>query len=245
MNMHPPVTFQFQDVLENVGMNIYYYLHPKDLFSFGSCSRQLWNDIIHNKLAKICMHHLPLHLGVGTNYLAEFCKGHSFSDKAELLEYVLDKTEAAKLMIVDTNTMEESRSRAREVLLGDDNKSTAKFYAPNRNDSNNLLSHPLQCTVECHYQNVIEKCSAMSWVKYILDRDAFKKNRKDKDTCQFIKAWLDFLFSQRNIDFGMWRWSCKHGNLNGHGIAGVGVMLITVDSEGINNTMEIRLARKY
>jgi len=39
-------TAVFQDVLEKAGMNIYYYLQPKELFSFGMCCHKLWNDII-------------------------------------------------------------------------------------------------------------------------------------------------------------------------------------------------------
>lgn len=243
-----------QDVLDNVGMQIYYYLHPKDLFSLGSCSRHLRNDVVHSKLDKICIHHLPLQLGAATNYLAEFREGHSFSDKEELLNHVLDKTEAAKLVLVDTRTVKESRSRAREVLLlGNDYKSTAKFHAlHDKND--NLIALPT--TVECYYQNGIEKRSAISWANYNLDRDACKRNGADKETYQFIQAWLNCIFSRNdNRTFGMWRWSCKHRDLNGHGIAGVGVMitsttttLLGADAEGANNSttiMEVRLTRKY
>ena len=243
----------FQDVLENVGMPIYYYLHPKDLSSLSSCNRHLRNDmIVHssNKLAKICIHHLPLQLGAGSNYLAEFHEGHSFSDKEALLNHVLDKTEAANLVLVDTRTVVESRSRAREVLLlpgnGNEYKSTAKFHTLcnyNENDDRSIALLPA-ITVECYYQREIEKRSAISWANYNLDRDACKRSDADKETYQFIQAWLNCLFSRNNNDnsmtFGMWRWSCKHRDLNGHGIAGVGVMITTATT-----TMEVRLTRKY
>lgn len=245
----------FQDVLENAGMHIYYFLQPKELFSFGICSRKLWNDIIHDKLAMVCKYHLlPLQLGARTNYLAEFRERISFSDKAALLEHVLDKVEAAGLVLADTTTMDESRSRAREVLvLGDGNTSTAKFCALNRGDEIKSSSL-LPITVECHYQHSIEKDSAISWVEYILDRDACKnKNGSDRLTYQFIKEWLDFLFSCRpDGSFGMWRWSCKHPKLNGHGIAGVGVTRTITNDECSGgdddyaentNALEIRLTR--
>mmetsp|Transcript_2002 Transcript_2002/g.3548 ORF Transcript_2002/g.3548 Transcript_2002/m.3548 type:complete len:90 (+) Transcript_2002:116-385(+) len=87
------------------------------------------------------------------------------------------------------------------------------------------------------------KRSAISWANYNLDRDACKRSSADKETYQFIQAWLNCLFSRNNdnnMTFGMWRWSCKHGDLNGHGIAGVGVMITTATT-----TMEVRLTRKY
>ena len=49
----------------------------------------------------VCKYHLLLlQLGVGTNYLAEFRERISFSDKATLLEHVLDKAETAGLVII-------------------------------------------------------------------------------------------------------------------------------------------------
>ena len=237
----------FQDVLEKAGMHIYCCLQPKELFSFGMCCHKLWNDIIHNKLAMTCKYHLlPLQLGVGTNYLAEIRERSSFSDKTSLLEHVLDKAENAGLVLADTTTVDESRSRARDVLvLGDINTSTAKFCALNRGDEIKSRSL-LPITVECHYQRRIEKNSAFSWVEYILDRDACKnKNGRDRKTYLFIKVWLDFLFSYRDdASFGMWRWSCKHPKLNGHGIAGVGVTRTIIANGGVDN-LEIRLTRIY
>ena len=236
----------FQDVLEKAGMHIYYYLQPKELFSFVICCHNLWNDIIHDKLAMICKYHLlPLQLGVGTNYLAEIRERSSFSDKATLLEHVLDKAENAGLVLADTKTVDASRIRARDVLvLGDVNTSTAKFCALNRGDEIKSSSL-LPITVECYYQRRTEKNSAISWVEYILDRDACKnKNCRDRTAYLFIKEWLNFLFSYRDdISFGMWRWSCKHPKLNGHGIAGVGVT--TNIANGGDDNLEIRLTRFY
>ena len=119
-------------------------------------------------------------------------------------------------------------------------------------------------TIECHYQWGIEKSSALSWVKYILNRDACKKNVRDRETNQLIGDWLKFLFallhsSRTNnnlVTFGMWRWSCKNPNLYGHGIAGVGVMIDIQqqqqqqqssghDNSTTSHTFEVRLTRNY
>lgn len=247
---------KLEEILVNVGLQIYCYLHPKDLLSFSLCNREyLWNDIIRDKLFKICsMHHLPLNLGVGTNYLAEFKEGCSFLDKAHLLDFVLDMTERADLLLVDTVSMDESRMGAREALLGDDNSdnSTLKFYS-NSSNNNNSMERNITITVDCHYQSTTNKDSAISWTKYILDRDACKRSIKDKKTQRLIWAWLNMMFAQSNnsnistVSFGLWRWTCKHQKLNGQGIAGVGVLFMKTDSNENTNDeyLELRLTRQY
>ena len=286
----------FQDILDNnnVGMQIYCYLNPADISRLGSCSHHLRETIIcNNNLSKICMHQLPLHLGARTNYLVDFCKGHSFSTKADLFEYVLGKTERANLVMAmadrqeqlqqqQTVTMEESRRKARELfLIGNDNdefivgsaRSCAPFVSCNSSHPQQQAggaSQPTTITsVECYHQTQIEITSAKSWITYILDRDACKRSIKDKSTNQHVKSWLDCLISHHNnqqhqqtdnengncdIKFGMWRWSCKHTNLNGQGIVGVGVMIIVSTAtradgdagDPANDTiMELRLTRMY
>ena len=85
----------FHQILgSDVGMQIYRYLHPKDLCSVGSCNRQLRDGIIRrNKLAAICLQHLPLQLGAGTNYSVKLREGASFASKEILFEHVMEKLE--------------------------------------------------------------------------------------------------------------------------------------------------------
>lgn len=250
-----------QDVLETVNIRIYQYLHPKDLISLATCSRHHWNDII-QQLDVICVRHLPLTLGTRTNYIGELRIGSSFLSKAELLDFVMSKAEDANLLLVDTTTMEESRSRAMDLFLGErQNITTAKCYYS--------LDDGRISTIECYYRCNIEKQTAISWIHYILeDRNAFKRNVRDRDTYEFMKAWLDLLVSlQYNssiiqhsnnravVSFKMWRWSCKHPKLNGQGIAGVGLTInvqrnLDATSEGnatemSNNIIELRLTRMY
>ena len=61
------------------------------------------------------MSHLPLQIGIGTNYIADFVEGISFHNQEDLLDFILDKTEVACLLFDGTTTIEESRSRAREM----------------------------------------------------------------------------------------------------------------------------------
>mmetsp|Transcript_25331 Transcript_25331/g.43254 ORF Transcript_25331/g.43254 Transcript_25331/m.43254 type:complete len:256 (-) Transcript_25331:46-813(-) len=251
----------FQYILDNVGMQIYCHLHPKDISSFASCNRHLRNNILNTKqLARICTHLLPLQLGGGTNYLVEFREGHSFSSKEALLNHLLQKTEAANLFIDDTQTTDQSRCMAREVFL-QNGLFTAKFRTINiTNNEESITGNttaatlpPQIVTVECCHQSQIEKRSAISWTNYILDRDACRRSKKDRETYRLIRAWLDCLFSRTDdndtIVFGMWRWACKHRNLTGQGIAGVGIMITVAptasESDSNTITMEVRLTRMY
>ena len=107
-----------QDILlGSICLHIYQYLHPKDLSSLlATCNHELWNDIVvRHKIATICMSHLPLQIGIGTNYIADFVEGISFHNQEDLLDFILDKTEVANLLFDGTTTIEESRNRAREM----------------------------------------------------------------------------------------------------------------------------------
>lgn len=252
-------TIVFQDVSDNVGMQMCNFLRPKDVFSLGSCSRDLRRDLVNVNLARICTQVLPLQLGRGSNYLAEFREGCSFFNKEDLLNHVLDKTEMANLVLVGTESLTESRRQAKEVLLnGHDLKSTAKFHVQCDLNNQHSITTATPVTVECRYQRGIGKQFAKSWATYIVDRDACKRNGADKETYQLVQEWLNCLFSRsdNNVTFGTWRWSCKHRDLNGHGIAGVGVfMTITAPglfvedteraSDDCTSVIEVRLTRKY
>lgn len=259
-----------QTLGNDVGMQIYRYLHPKDLCSVGSCNRQLRDGIIRrNKLAAICLQHLPLQLGAGTNYSVKLREGASFASKEILFEHVMEKLETARLVHVDVGTrpvflqaremLDASRTRARAVLLRDDANSTKFHELPPLADDNeaadigamlnNLIKSTI--TVECYYHPTVERSIAIYWLDYCLNRDACRKSAEDRKTNQFVKEWLACLTSKRNVEFGLWRWTCRHRNLNSlGGILGVGVM-ITIpsgggDSERENNiTIEVCLTRMY
>ena len=244
-NAAATTTTLFDDVLVNVGMHIYHYLMPRELLALGSCNHELWNNIIRDKLLQICMYHLlPLRLGVRTNYLAVFHEVSKFEDREELVEYVLDKTVAAGLVIDGTATVEESRNWAREELLN------GVVHAP---VSGKFI---YDLSIECNYHALIGKNNALSWVKYILDRNALLPSHVDgRRKYWFFWDWLNFISSYSNdVSFGVWRWTCK-GHPKIRPIAGVGVTF-TIPNDGrfgdgdaakrLNaTTLEIRLTRLY
>ena len=255
------------EVVDTIGIQIYQYLHPKDLFFLSICNHKLYNDIVHKKLAEICISHLPLHLGAGTNYLGTFREGTSFGSKEELLEFVLDKTEEADLLLQGTTTVEESRRLAREKILDytatpgysphwcfyPRGTSSSKGGVVRRIDISAIGIPPpmtLPTTIDCHYDwEGVGNRVASNWVDQIMNRSTF---RKDKETHALIKSWLNFLFAiqitnrhESNIWFGTWRWSCKHSKLNGQGIAGSGVMISIQQQRNSRKIVEISFTRSY
>lgn len=203
-------------------------------------------------MAEICISHLPLQLGKGTNYLGTFKEGASFGSKEELLKLLLDKTEVADILLENTTTTEESRRLAKEKILGG---ITYCLFYPRGSTSNYATA---TCTTtECHYRWGVLDGVASSWVDQIINRSTF---RKDKKTYALIKSWIDFLFaiggSERRhessmISFGMWSWSCKHPKLNGQGIVGTAVMIKIQQQNGeeedsnSNKIIEISFERSY
>jgi len=243
----------FQDVLETVGMQVYYHLHPEDLFRLGLCGRHFWDEISRGS-TRILAQHLPLRLGVGTNYLVEFREGRSFSCKGDVAEHVLDKAEAAGLLMFGTASAEESRRLGtRSLAVGPARTNTSKFYS--RSESILNPNNRQTTTVECSYISSTGSAVAASWASYILNRDACKRTTEDRETYRFVKAWLDFLSSQRSTTLRKWSWSCKHQALNGRGIAGAGVIIRRATSEEATSseeeniaavhTLEVRLTRIY
>jgi len=239
------------EVVDTIGIQIYQYLHPKDLFFLSICNHKLYNDIVHKKLAEICISHLPLQLGAGTNYLGTFKEGASFGSKEELLKLLLDKTEVADILLENTTTTEESRRLAKEKILG--GITYCLFYP--RGVDNPTFATATCTTTECHYRWGVLDGVASSWVDQIINRSTF---RKDKETHTLINSWLDFLLAiggsdRRNessvISFGMWSWSCKHPKLNGQGIAGTGVMIKIQQQNGeegnSSKIVEISFKRSY
>ena len=224
----------FDYIFDMLGNDIYTYLHPKDLFSFSFSNHQHFKKI-RNNLIHVFMRQLPIQLGVGTNYLVEISKGHSFSTREDLMDHLLDKIRSAKIFLLGTSTMEESLLLAREMLSGD-NGSCATFQTFNN-------EHLPPVTAEYHFQSDISQDSAKAWARYIIDRDCCKNRRgKAVHRYKFVLEWLHYILSQDNHILGNWRWSCKHSNLNFKGVAGVGVMISTPE---IGGEMEIRLTRKY
>ena len=244
-----------QDVLDSVGLLICGHLRPRELYALGSCSRRLRETILDPvQLAKICMDQLPLRLGGGTNYRAEFRAGCSFSNKEELLDFVLGKADVANLVLEGAETREESRRRAREMLLYGRGayQSFATFHE--REDGPIVSIAPRNVTVECQYHREEQTNHSRNWAKYILDRSEFRRAPKDREAIGLVDEWLDCFFSLgEGILFRSWRWSIRHPTLNGSGIMGTGVVIVVGQDDAAegggrstaNATVELCRTRLY
>mmetsp|Transcript_31864 Transcript_31864/g.53922 ORF Transcript_31864/g.53922 Transcript_31864/m.53922 type:complete len:125 (-) Transcript_31864:61-435(-) len=111
-------------------------------------------------------------------------------------------------------------------------------------------------TVECHFQSNATKASATAWIDYILNRDACNRYGQDKLNNKLIRDWFMVILSslQENdsSNIQIWRWGCKHSNLSGKGVSGVGVMLSSSELSCVDDLelqglleLELRLTRLY
>ncbi|KAK1741141.1 hypothetical protein QTG54_008393 [Skeletonema marinoi] len=241
-------------LLETVGIEIFIcYLRPSNLISLSLTSHQLHDTILQpTTLIQICsQHYLPIQLGVNTNYLAELTllgdDNNSHRSKRELVDHVLDKLHTSQLLLVNTNSIHDSEKKAKQLFL-DENKSSAMCYAAN--DTSQRTT-----TVECHFQSNATKESATAWIDYILNRDACNRYGQDKLNNKLIRDWFMIILSSLqemndNSSIQIWRWGCKHSNLSGKGVSGVGVMISSslscVDDLGLQGLeLELRLTRLY
>eukprot|EP00970_Alexandrium_tamarense_P016268 scaffold6342_cov206-Alexandrium_tamarense.AAC.6 len=98
-----------------------------------------------------------------------------------------------------------------------------------------------ETSVEYHHHDEIDNESALHWVNYILDRDACR-NGKGKGSFNFVREWLRYVISQRDVYIGLWRWNLNNRNLHAQGMFGVGVKISTLEPRA---EMELRLTRLY
>lgn len=248
-------------LLETVGIQVSVcYLQPSDLFSLSLTSRQLHDTIFRTStLIQTVQHQLPIQLGVSTNYLAELRESHlsnSHRSKNELVTHVLDQLHSSQILLLDTNSAQQSEEKAKQLFLNQ-GKSSVMCYAAN--DTQRRAT-----TVECHFQTNATNESATAWIDYILDRDACKRYGQDRVRNKFVRDWLMFILSslQRTIannhnnnnssssNIQIWRWGCKHSNLSGKGVSGVGVMIVSSISsscsvDDLELELELRLTRLY
>eukprot|EP00984_Skeletonema_dohrnii_P018831 scaffold8904_cov104-Skeletonema_dohrnii-CCMP3373.AAC.1 len=243
-------------LLETVGIEIFLcYLHPSNLISLSLTSHQLHDTILQpTTLIQICtQHYLPILLGVNTNYLVELTllgdNNCSHCSKRELVDHVLENLHKSQLLLTNTNSIHDSEEKAKQLFL-DQNKSGAMCYASNENSRH-------MTTLECHFQSNATKASATAWIDYILNRDACNRYAKDKLNNKLIRDWFMVILSslQENNDndnIQIWRWGCKHSNLSGKGVSGVGVMISSSELSCVDDSelqglleLELRLTRLY
>lgn len=247
--------------LGDASLLVHAHLHPSDLASLAASCRRLRDDVRSNLFA-ICGLQLPTTLGVGSNYLVEFVRGHSFRTKDDLVDHVVRLTRDVGLLHMGATSFDRTKSRG--ATTPDESEAMARatfaevtsavFCSPRSERRRDRVS----CTAECHYTpQLSDRESILSWVKYAIDRDACKGTGEDRETNARIAAWARWLTRPGRrgdgddegeaADAGLWRWTCKHRDLYGKGIAGAGVTFSRRDRAGgrIEDRLEVRLTRMY
>ena len=246
------------------------HLHPRDLASLGACCRGL-RDAVRRDLFRTCGRQLPLTLGAsgGSNYHVEFVRGGSFASKSDLIDHCVRLTREVNLLHMGAVSFDRAKSRgARDLDQSEEmarrsfgEHDSAVFVSPRSEEK----SARVTCTVECSYMDRLGgRESILSWMRYVIDRDACRRTNGDKERYGVIKSWITLLTqgtppgegedAHNDVEAGLWRWTCKHRDLYGKGIAGVGVTLFKPRDEvqeardgrrTEEDVLELRLTRLY
>ena len=247
------------DVLDVIGIEIYKYLVPRELFHFSLASHHVHEEVSKG-LIQSCLRQMPPNFGSeGKDHCITFNRRHSYYTKEMLLDQLLDKVQVAELKILgaEDQSMEDSLSQAREILTR--KKAGARFISYN----SELPAHlQFEYTSVGYNYDADNKKLAVSRSSYILSRMAMAEtedssdeeeeqdnnNEEDREKQQkqlqhtpIVKTWIGYILSQRHIVAGTWFWSCRHRNLDFQGVEGKGVMISSPHAEG--EEMEIMWTR--
>ncbi|KAL7521495.1 hypothetical protein ACHAWX_006170 [Stephanocyclus meneghinianus] len=208
-------------VTDTIGLEIYSFLHPCDLFRLSFTTHRIF-DGIRKHLIQVALRQLPPILddhSVRVEYQVTASDKHSFRNREKLLSHVLEKVETAELNVAGL-TMEESLIIAREVLNNE--KKPGVYGATLMSPATHRFPDPEYTHVGYNYQKENRELAVIRG-KDILERMALIGQVSAR--IDFVKSWLDYLFAQNNyLVIGSWFWSCRHRNLDFQGVEGKGVM---------------------
>ena len=212
-------TSSFEDILDIVGIEIYTYLVPTELFFVSLCNKDKLSDV-KKQLFKVCTRHLPLKLGNETDIFISFSKGRSFASKERLIDHVLSKIETAGMRVPGTKTVEESLTNARGKLLG-----------------SNCVELQVSVFKKClatsfYHREGISFGYAAERIKRMLYEDPCKNGaEKDVQLHNFIRDWMFCILSMKQNDgliIGQWVWQLVR-----YGSIGRGIMMSIPESEDL------------
>eukprot|EP00581_Thalassiosira_minuscula_P018842 CAMPEP_0183718478 /NCGR_PEP_ID=MMETSP0737-20130205/11717_1 /TAXON_ID=385413 /ORGANISM="Thalassiosira miniscula, Strain CCMP1093" /LENGTH=297 /DNA_ID=CAMNT_0025948039 /DNA_START=86 /DNA_END=979 /DNA_ORIENTATION=- len=221
------------NVLDTIGIEVYKYLHPSELFSFSLANHHVYNEVSKG-LIQTCLRQLPPNFGSNSSeHSIIFKTRHSFPEKEKLLDHVMNKIRTAELKLVgaEDSSAEDALTKAREVLhacgvhargVG----GSAKFFSTNYEHPKHLQTE--FTSVGYHYEKDNRKLSR-NRSQYMISRMALEG---DASHIVPIKTWIDYILSQKQIVAGTWFWSVRHRNLDFQGVEGKGVMISSPNVEG-------------
>ena len=231
------------NVLDTIGIELYKFLHPKDLFLFSLTNRHI-HEIISKGVIQACLLQLASKFNdqnsnesdaicyqvlIG-DHVISFRNRHSFYNKEEVLDYLLqNKVKVAELKLVqaENESMDESLKMARQLLLTNQ-KRGLKFVTYNNDERVPIQERAEYTSCGYHYETN-NKELAIERANYILSRMESEIRREDdimsKNHTPIIKTWIQYILSQQHIVAGTWFWSCRHRLLDFQGVEGKGVMI--------------------
>ena len=95
-----------KNVIDSIGIEIYKYLYPQELFSFSLSNQHVYHGISKG-IIQACLRQLPPNFGSsGVDHCVSINNRHSFYKKDEVLEYLLDKKiRVAELKLAATDSI--------------------------------------------------------------------------------------------------------------------------------------------
>ncbi|KAL3799641.1 hypothetical protein ACHAWO_008957 [Cyclotella atomus] len=199
--------------IDAIGLEIWSFLHPKDL-----CNFSLTDQLIHKRICDRVIQlasQLPFILDEQeVEYEVKVSKEHSFPTRNNLLDHVLHKIEAAELKFPG-QTPEESLIIAEEVLNRE--KKPGIYGATFMSETSRRFPDPEITHVGYNYQKE-NRASAADRCNDILERMSAMKH------ATVVKFWMDYLFANPRIVVGSWFWTCRHRLLDFQGVEGKGIM---------------------
>eukprot|EP00585_Thalassiosira_rotula_P012765 CAMPEP_0196131028 /NCGR_PEP_ID=MMETSP0910-20130528/1192_1 /TAXON_ID=49265 /ORGANISM="Thalassiosira rotula, Strain GSO102" /LENGTH=316 /DNA_ID=CAMNT_0041390437 /DNA_START=5 /DNA_END=955 /DNA_ORIENTATION=- len=215
------------NVLDTIGTEIYKFVLPTDLLHFSLTNHHIYDEVS-TGLIQACLRQLPPNFVCrGIDHSVSFHARHTFPQKENLMDHLLDKIKIAELKLIGTenDTTEDALTKAREVLT---NTKSAKFYSHNKD----LPSHlRLEFTSAGYHHEHNNKKLATSRSQYILSRMSIESECMSNNI-PIVQMWIDYILCQRHIVAGTWFWSCRHRNLDFQGVEGKGVMISSPKTVG-------------
>ena len=207
------------NVIDAIGLEVYSFFHPKDLFNLSLANHHI-SDGIHENLIQVALRQLPNVLDEQIECQVKVSKQHSFRNREHLLDQLLHKIEAAELKFAG-KTREQSLIDAKEVLNTE--KKPGVYGATLISETSWGTPGPEYTHVGYNYQKDNLPLATVR-CKDILGRMSCMQQ------ASLVKSWMDYLLVQKSLTIGSWFWTCRHRYLDFQGVEGKGIMFFNPES---------------
>ena len=207
------------DVVAGVGVELYTYLEPRDLFTL-SCTNRSLRDDIDKDLFTVCSRQLaslPVDGDddevMGSSVVIS--KDHSFHSRDELSEHLLEKIKLANLRLrygspdfVGTDTLEGTLAKTRQAINDEASRSGSKgWYGIFNNDPAEIWKASLKqpFTVGYNFEDELRRGRSrgcfIDWKLRNMDSQGINSKK-------IVRDWARFIISHQGIVGREWQWKC-------------------------------------